>query len=67
MKGRQCNLRIKCLALCCEEMVDYNEEVIRNLFIMGLSDVELQQDIMVVNDLTLDKAISICRAEEESR
>ena len=55
MKGRQCNLRIKCLALGCEEMVDYSEEVIRNLFIMGLLDVELQQDIMVVDDLTMDK------------
>ena len=57
MKGRQCNLKIKCSKSGCGEMVDYSEEVIRNLFIMGLSDVELQQDIMVVDDMTLKTAV----------
>ena len=52
MKGRQCNLKIECSKSGCDEMVDYSEEVIRNLFIMGLTDVELQQDIMVVENLT---------------
>ena len=28
-------------------MVDYSEEIIRNLFIMGLADVELQQDTLL--------------------
>ena len=67
MKGRQCNLRIKCSALGCKEVVDYSEEVIRNLFIMGLSDVELQQDIMVVDDLTLDKAVKMAEAKETAK
>ena len=67
MKERQCNLRIKCSALGCEEMVDYSEEVIRNLFIMGLSEVELQQDIMVVDDLTLDKAVKMAEAKETAK
>ena len=48
MKGRQCNLKIECSKSGCHEMVDYSKEVIRNLFILGLSDVELQQDIMLV-------------------
>ena len=48
-------------------MVDYSEEVTRNLFIMGLSDVELQQDIMVVDDLTLDKAVKMAEAKETAK
>ena len=60
MKGRQCNLKIK----CCEEMVDYSKEVIKNLFIMGLSYVELQQDIMIIASLTLDMAVKMAVAKE---
>ena len=60
MKGRQCNLKIE----CCEEMVDYSKEVIKNLFIMGLSYVELQQDIMVIASLTFDMAVKMAVAKE---
>ena len=67
MKGRQCNLKIKCSRTGCDEMVDYSEEVIRNLFIMGLTDVELQQDIMVIEDLTLDKAVKMAEARETAK
>ena len=67
MKGRQCNLKIACSKLDCDEMVDYSEEVIRNLFIMGLTDVELQQDIMVVDNLTLDKAVKMAEAKETAK
>ena len=67
MKGRQCDLKIKCSKSGCGEMVDYSEEVIRNLFIMGLSDVELQQDIMVVDDLTLDTAVKMAVAKETAK
>ena len=67
MKGRQCNLKIECSKSGCHEMVDYSEEVIRNLFIMGLSDVELQQDIMVVDDLTLDRAVKMAEAKETAK
>ena len=48
-------------------MVDYRVEVIRNLFMMGLSDVELQQDIMVVENLTLDKAVKMAEAKEMAK
>ena len=67
MKGRQYNQRIKCSKLGYEEMVDYSEEVIRNLFIMGLSDIELQQDIKVVDDLILDKAVKMAEAKETAK
>ena len=67
MKGRQCNLRIKCSKVGCGEMVDYSEEVVRNLFIMGLSDIDLQQDLMVVDDLTLDKAVKMAVAKETAK
>ena len=65
MKGRQCNLMIKRSRSGCDKMVDYSEEVIRNLFIMGLTDVEHQQDIMVVEDLMLDKAVKMAAAVQE--
>ena len=44
-------------------MVDYSEEVI----IMGLSDVELQQDIIVVDDMTLYKAVKMAKAKETAK
>ena len=67
MKARQCDLKIKCPKAGCGEMVDYSEEVVRNLFIMNLSDVDLQQDIMVVEDLTLDKAVKMAVAKETAK
>ena len=67
LKGRQCNLKITCSKLGCDEVVDYSEEVIRNLFIMGLADVELQQDIMVIDNLTLDKAVKMEEAKETTK
>ena len=48
-------------------MVDYSEEIIRNLFIMGLADVELQQDILVEEDLTLGKAIKMAVAKKTAK
>ena len=67
MKRRQCNLKVKYPKVGCGEMVDYSEEVVRNLFIMGLSDINLQQDIMVVEDLTLDKAVKMAVAKETAK
>ena len=34
---------------------------------MGLSDIKLQQDIMVVDDLTLDKAVKMAEAKETAK
>ena len=34
---------------------------------MGVSDVELQQDIMVVDDLTLDEAVKMAEAKETAK
>ena len=48
-------------------MVDYSEEIIRNLFIMGLADVELQQDTLVEEDLTLGKAIKMAVAKKTAK
>ena len=45
-------------------MVDYSKEVIKNLFIMGLSYVELLGDIMVIASLTLDMAVKMAVAKE---
>ena len=40
---------------------------IKNNFIMGLADVELQQDIMVVDNLTLDTAVKMAVAKETAK
>ena len=48
-------------------MIDYSTEIIKNNFIMGLADVELQQDIMVVDNLTLDTAVKMAVAKETAK
>ena len=67
MKARQCNMKVKCGKAGCDEMVDYSTEIVKNQFIMGLLDTELQQDILVVEDLTLDKAVNMAVAKETAK
>ena len=75
LKARQCEMKIKTKVKCTEPTcskevvyeVDYSKEIIKNLFIIGLADVELQQDIMVEEDLTLDKAVSMASARETAK
>ena len=67
MKERQCDMKVKCTKTECEEMIDYSTEIIKNHFIMGLADVELQQDIMVVDNLTLDTAVKMAVAKETAK
>ena len=67
MKARQCSMKVKCSRLNCTEMVDYSTEIIKNHFIMGLSDIELQQDIMAVENLTLETAVNMAVARETAK
>lgn len=60
-------MKVKCTKSECEEMIDYSTEIIKNNFIMGLADVELQQDIMVVDNLTLDTAVKMAVAKETAK
>ena len=62
LKARQCEMKIKQKVQCSktgcdqetEQEVDYGNVIIKNLFIVGLTDMELQQDLMVEEDLTLE-------------
>ena len=75
IEARQCKMKIKkkvkCTKVCCDEEieqeVDYSGEIIKNLFIISLADVELRQDIMLTEDLTLDKAVSMASARETAK
>jgi len=60
-------MKVKCTKSECGEMIDYSTEIIKNNFIMGLADVELQQDIMVVDNLTLDTAVKMAVAKETAK
>ena len=67
MKARQCDMKVQCTKSECEEMIDYSTEIIKKHFIMGLTDVELQQDITVVDNLTLDTAVKMAVAKETAK
>ena len=43
------------------------QKSLKKHFIMGLADVELQQDITVVDNLTLDTAVKIDVAKETAK
>ena len=58
-KARQCEMKVKCEKAGCDQENDYSTNVIMNLFIMGLADMKLQQDIMSEKNSTLDRAVSI--------
>jgi hypothetical protein len=52
-KARQCHMRLTCTNLTCQTELNYSEPVILGLFINGVSDMELQQDLLVEQNLTL--------------
>ena len=46
---------------------ELQEELIRDRIICGVKSERLQARLLREGDLTLEKAISICKADEESR
>ena len=44
--ARQCELRLTCTNLNCQTVLNYSELVILGLFINGIKDMELQQDLL---------------------
>lgn len=46
---------------------DMEDRMLRDRIVMGISDKNLQQKLLEVNDLTLDKAVNRCRAAELSK
>ena len=58
VKARQCSKKVKCSRSNRMEMVDYSTEIIKNHFIMGQSDIELQQDIVTL-EIALNMAVAL--------
>ena len=64
-KARQCDLKIKCDS--CQHDCDFSEKIILTLFIKGLQDTDLQQDLLAEQELDLDKCLRIATARETAK
>ena len=60
-KARQCgfNKQVSCIKKDCSTQINvtFDTEIINDLFLAGLKDTELQQDLMAEENLDLDKAV----------
>ena len=63
-KARQCDMKLTCSNLSCKTVNSYRDAVILSLFINWINDMELQQDLLAVQNITLDKAITLAVAQE---
>ena len=61
-KAKQCDMKLTCSNLSCKTVNSYRDAVILSLFINGINDLELQQDLLAVQNITLDKAITLAVA-----
>jgi hypothetical protein len=66
-KARQCERKLTFSNLTCQTELNYSEPVILGLFINGVSDMELQQDLLAEQNMTLTKAISQALARETAK
>ena len=64
-KARQCDLKTECVN--CHNMADFSEKTLLTLFLRGLSDTELQQDLLAEQDLSLEKCLRIATARETAK
>lgn len=46
---------------------DQEDRMLRDRIVIGVTDKKLQQKLLAVSDLTLDKAVDMCRASELSK
>ena len=51
-------MRLTCTNLICQTKLIYSEPVILGLFINGVNDMELQQDHLAEQNMTLNKAVT---------
>ena len=66
-KARQCEMKLTCTNITCQTKLNYSEPVILGLFINGVSDMELQQDLLAEQNTTLTKAITQAVARETAK
>ena len=51
----------------CQHQCDFSEKIILTLFLKGLQDTDLQQDLLAEQDLDLDKCLRIATARETAK
>ena len=66
-KSSQCNTRLVCSSPTCQQSNDFRNLFIAGLFIAGLNDMELQQDILEEQEHSLEKAIQMAVARETAK
>ena len=66
-KARQCDMRLACTNITCQTVLNYSEPVILGLFINGVQDMELQQDLLAEQNMTLPKAVTQAVARETAK
>jgi hypothetical protein len=66
-KARQCDMNLVCSKTGCGTINNYSESVILGLFINGVHDMELHQDLLAEQEMTLDKAIKLAVARETAK
>jgi hypothetical protein len=64
-KARQCEMKLDCSN--CNTPNDYSDKVILTLLVKGISDTELQQDLLTETDLTIEKCTKMAVARETAK
>ena len=57
-KARQCDMKLTYTNLTCLTELNYSEPVILGLFINGVNDMELQQDLLAEKNMNLIRYLS---------
>ena len=60
-------MKLVCASSTCQQVNDFSEPVIKSLFIAGLNDMELQQDLLAEQELSLEKAVQMAVARETAK
>jgi hypothetical protein len=58
---------LTCSNVTCQTELNYSEPVILVLFINGVNDLELQQDLLAEQNMTLPKAVTLAVARETAK
>ena len=63
-KARHCTFKLACK---CGENVDYTDEITLYMLIAGLSDPEIQEELLNIEEITLEKAEKKAMAKEAAK
>lgn len=62
--ARHCMFKVKCT---CELNVDYTDQMVLHQLLVGLYDNEVQEDLLAIDNITLDKAIKLVTDREAAK